>query len=246
MKIELGPLLSDARNAIGNLTKRIPKGVGPHETFQGGIIISRAVGGLYSRARMEPLNPNSIPQQAARATIRACTVAWQSSLTDLQRLAWNQAALSQKNNSAIKGSGTLAGFSLFCRLNAPLSRHAYSLLTDPPARLAPLYARSLSIVTNESAGPTLVIDLDPPPPANFIWQIFACPPQSPGRMSPWARPRLICAIEPADPLPVDITAPYTDAFGPPLTGTKLAVLASTLNTLDGSLSLRLRVASITT
>jgi hypothetical protein len=245
MKVEFGPIVSDARNAIGNLTKRFPRGSGPLETYQGGIVASRGIGGPYTKARVEPLNPKSPAQRDTRASIRAATLAWQTDLTDTQRLAWNFAALNHRSHAAIKGSGTICGFHLFCRLNCPLYRNSLPLLTSPPPHLAPLRADSLTILTNTSSPAALVVALSPAPPTGYLWQIFASPPQSPGRMYPWRSARLIAAIHHGDTLPADLTAAYTAAFGPPLAGTKLPVQASALNTIDGSLSLRLRTFSIT-
>ena len=244
-KVELGPIVSSARNAIGNLTRRIPRGIGPLETYQGGIVFSYGIGGPYSKARTEPLNPKSAAQRDTRATIRAATLAWQTSLTDQLRAAWNLAAHDQKNHQAIKGTGTICGFMYFCRLNAPLIRNALAILTSPPPRLTPLQPDSLLILTNTSSPPALLVSLAPAPPANYLWQIFASPPQSPGRMYPWRSPRLIATVQHGDTIPLDLTTAYTDAFGPPLAHTKLPLQASTLHSTDGALSLRIRTASIT-
>lgn len=55
----------------------------------GGTTFSRNRGGMYTRSRAVPTNPNTVRQQAQRSLFSAAVVAWSTLLTDQQRAAWN-------------------------------------------------------------------------------------------------------------------------------------------------------------
>lgn len=54
----------------------------------GGMTYSHNAGGMYTRGRTIPVNPNSQYQQGVRGALAALATAWTSELTDAQRLAW--------------------------------------------------------------------------------------------------------------------------------------------------------------
>lgn len=55
----------------------------------GGVTYSHNTGGMYTRARAIPTNPNTSQQQAMRNFMGQLTTRWQSTLTALQRTGWD-------------------------------------------------------------------------------------------------------------------------------------------------------------
>lgn len=67
---------------------RGPFGQGSASGKLGALVASRNRGGQYLRARVTPVNPGSIFQQAVRNALRTLVSLWQGSLTDVQRASW--------------------------------------------------------------------------------------------------------------------------------------------------------------
>lgn len=55
----------------------------------GGTTFAHNKGGMYTRARGVPTNPNTVRQQAQRSLFGAAVVAWSTLLSSAQRAAWN-------------------------------------------------------------------------------------------------------------------------------------------------------------
>ena len=58
----------------------------------GGITYSRNKGGMYTRTRAKPTNPNSIRQQASRAYLGNAVQQWATNLSELERNSWRNYA----------------------------------------------------------------------------------------------------------------------------------------------------------
>ncbi len=83
----------------------------------GGIVASHNAGGAYFKAATIPTNPNTIQQQAVRTIMSALTVAWNSTLSAAERLAWEVYAVNVKLTNRIGEQVNVSGLSMFIRSN---------------------------------------------------------------------------------------------------------------------------------
>lgn len=74
--------------------------------------------GNYVRARTKPVNPNSSRQQQVRASMAWLVEHWASTLTAVQRSAWNTYASNVAMLNRLGESMNLSGFNQFVRSNA--------------------------------------------------------------------------------------------------------------------------------
>lgn len=88
----------------------------------GGTTFSRNKGGLYTRARSVPVNPNSPAQIAARNAFSSLVNAWTEILTGTQRDAWDLYALNTPVTNVFGDSKTLTGQQMYIRSNQPRVR----------------------------------------------------------------------------------------------------------------------------
>jgi len=75
---------------------------------------SRNAHGPYVKARVTPINPNTVAQQAARANMRAAVLAWQV-LSDSDRNAYIVEARSRSTQNRIGLPTRLTGYNIFIR-----------------------------------------------------------------------------------------------------------------------------------
>lgn len=71
--------------------------------------------GAYQRRRTKPVNPNSTPQQNARASFRSAINAWTQELTTVQRNAWNTYAITVPWLNKAGQAMQLTGQNMFVR-----------------------------------------------------------------------------------------------------------------------------------
>lgn len=88
----------------------------------GGTTFSRNKGGLYTRARSVPVNPNSPAQISARNAFSSLVNAWTEILTPTQRDAWDLYALNTPVTNVFGDSKTLTGQQMYIRSNQPRVR----------------------------------------------------------------------------------------------------------------------------
>lgn len=81
---------------------------------------SRNKGGLYVKRAAHPTNPNSVLQQAARATLQSISAGW-ASLTEDQRDNWNQYAAANPRINRLGESFFATGHQWYVALNARLA-----------------------------------------------------------------------------------------------------------------------------
>lgn len=76
--------------------------------------------GAYIRARSVPVNPNTDRQVAVRNAVRALTIAWQITLTQVQRDAWNTYAANVGWQNKFGDAVNLTGLNHYVRSNTAL------------------------------------------------------------------------------------------------------------------------------
>lgn len=83
----------------------------------GGVTFSRNRFGQYKRVRAVPVNPNSSRQQGARNRFTALTELWSGTLTEAQRISWNDYAAAVPVTNRLGQSIFLTGFNHYVRSN---------------------------------------------------------------------------------------------------------------------------------
>lgn len=88
--------------------------------------------GNYSRARTKPVNPNTSGQQAVRAALAALTTRWSTTLTAVQRAAWNLYGSSVAMKNKLGETIYLTGFNHYIRSNLEYLRQFGATIDDGP------------------------------------------------------------------------------------------------------------------
>jgi hypothetical protein len=86
---------------------------------QGGIVWSHNRTGPYTRNRAIPVNPNTDRQVDVRNAIRSIAIAWGSTLTQVQRDAWDTYAANVSWVNRLGQTISLTGVNHFIRSNTP-------------------------------------------------------------------------------------------------------------------------------
>lgn len=98
----------------------------------GGLTYSHNRGGMYTRARSVPTNPNSSYQQIIRGFVAALTSAWQDTLTAAQRTAWDTYALNVLMKDRLGENRNIGGLAHYCRSNVPRLQAGLTRVDDGP------------------------------------------------------------------------------------------------------------------
>lgn len=98
----------------------------------GGQVHSRNRYGKYIRARVVPVNPNTALQVAVRAAMALLTARWSSTLTSVQRIAWNLYASSVLVQNKLGEQINLSGFNHYIRSNVILVISGNTIIDDGP------------------------------------------------------------------------------------------------------------------
>lgn len=98
----------------------------------GGVTYSHNRGGMYTRQRSIPTNPNSPQQQAVRAIFGSLSILWQSTLTSAQRSAWTDYAAVISWLNALGDGITLTGQQMYVRCNTPRIQAGLARVDDGP------------------------------------------------------------------------------------------------------------------
>jgi hypothetical protein len=85
----------------------------------GGVTAGHAKGGMYLRARSVPVNPASTYQQQVRAAVASLSQAWGTSLTPVQRAAWNAYGSNVSTTNSVGDTIFLSGQSWYIACNTP-------------------------------------------------------------------------------------------------------------------------------
>lgn len=98
----------------------------------GGTVWSHNSAGAYIRNRSVPVNPNTDRQVAVRNFVRGLAIAWNNTLTQIQRDAWNTYAANVTWINALGQSIHLTGLNHYIRSNTPRLLCALARLDAAP------------------------------------------------------------------------------------------------------------------
>ncbi len=184
--------------------------------------------GQISRALVIPGNPRTEAQLNRRQVLGTMAHNWRT-ITEAQRLAWNEAGKLVQSDSRLGQSGPLSGFQLYVKVNCNLQIVGEPAVTTPPAVPAfdPNVVQALEL-TNPSGVVAIKLTCTGSSDAfNLVW---ATPPKSAGqfRSSDYyylgELPEVVSGK-------ADITALYASKFGAPAAGQKVFVRSKQV--LDG-------------
>lgn len=189
----------------------------------GGIVASHNRGGAYFRLAVVPTNPNTLFQQAVRTAVAALTAAWQDTLTQPERDAWQVYADNVEVVNRIGEKVNISGIAHFIRSNvARLQNGLVSILAAPTrfnlgqfakgnANAASQAAQSIDIVF----GATIPVDPWISEAGSFMLA-YVSPPQNSGIKFYKGPYRLAGSLQ-GDPIPpvspFVVTAPFSITDG---------------------------------
>lgn len=185
----------------------------------GGTVWSRNAAGAYIRARSVPVNPNTDLQVAVRNAVRSITIAWQNTLTQPQRNAWNVYAANVTWTNKLGQQIKLSGLNHYVRSNTPLVQNGIARVDIAPFIFNLATAELDLSATASEATQDLTIDGDAA--AAWIgeagaWQFFSMGiPQNGGITffnGPWRQLSAVPGAGPP-PFPAVIAAVFPFAEG---------------------------------
>lgn len=171
----------------------------------GGTVFSHNRSGAYIRARSVPVNPNTARQVVVRNAARSISIAWQNTLTQAQRDAWNVYAANVTWTNKLGDAINLTGLNHYLRSNAPRVQSGIPRVDVAPV-IFNLATAELDLVVSASEA-TQIITIDGDPAAAWVgeadaWQFFSMGiPQNAGINFFGGPYRLLQAVPGAGPPP---------------------------------------------
>ena len=184
--------------------------------------------GQISRALAIPTNPRTEGQLNRRQVLGTMAHNWRT-ITEVQRLAWNEAGKVIRSDSRLGQSGPLSGFLLFVKVNCNLEIVGEPSVATPPA--VPLFESNVvKGIELTNPGGVVAINLTCSGTSQAFNLVWATPPKSAGRFRPQDYFYLgeLPAVVGGK---ADITALYTAKFGAPAAAQKVFVRSKQV--LDG-------------
>lgn len=191
----------------------------------GGIVFGAGQKGSFIQQKPIPRNPRSEPQAVLRAHMRLLGWRWAYWLIQTQRDDWNSWASTFDLTDPRFGVYHISGWGMFVKVNQTLKLVNAPLLDDHPADLACGSPNGASLVI-AGAPPTLEIHVTTDPAAIERVYLAAVRPISPGVVYTGKLARKVKTYGGGVAHPYDITAEYTDRFGPLQSGQAINVLVN--------------------
>ena len=178
---------------------------------------SRNAYGQYRRTRAIPVNPSSVPQAVARASLGARSAAYRA-LTDAQRAGWESLGLMLTRTDSLGQTYTLSGIQAYVSVNAVNVAAGNAVVADAPALTTP--ATLLTNVITLTAAALSIAYTATPLAAGVRLFSFASPQRSAGRNYE-SDYRLIAVSAAAAASPANIYAAYVARLGVPVVGNRI-------------------------
>jgi len=137
----------------------------------GGVVGANARGGVsYFRARIRPGNPRSPAQTVTRAILTALAAYWASTLTGVQRAAWE--AISPAESS---------GIDTFIKGNMQPRLAGQDVTADAPTSVSLASSPTATAVVVDASAHTIVVSI--PDTADTLMTVYISKGQSPSRLA---------------------------------------------------------------
>lgn len=234
-KIKFGMMMTDARGKLG------------------GQVFSKNRAGAYVRTKVTPVNPRTTHQQANRSLFGAISSAWRV-LSDPERASWSESVEQWQTTDIFGDIKNPSGKTLFQRLNQGLLANitGSSVMSVCPAPVEiPIVSDISSELTIDDLGNTwsvmwsheIVGTIDA---SNYVVQLRATPPMSPGRTYHKNLLRLVAVNELEDDT-FNILASYEERFGRlPRANEKVYIEVRVVSILTGQIGVPYSVLTSTT
>lgn len=217
-KIMFGAIATDARGKIA------------------GVVYSKNASGAYIRQKVSPTQSLTARRGVVRARLGGLAQYFSGTLTTTQVAAWNSFAKNNPVTDVFGRTMTLSGIQTFCRLNATILNVGGTQIDDPPANLA-ITALETITLTSDASTPTLSLAFTATPlGTNTMLNVMASQQLPSGRTFTKPFLRWIYASAAAGTSPVNILTAYTTKFGALVAGTKIGLIANTVDSTTGAAS----------
>ena len=195
-----------------------------------GSVMSKNRAGAYVRTKVTPVNPNTLSQQQARASLTDRSQSWRG-LTQAQRDAWNAAVQDFQRTDIFGDLRVPTGKNLYTLLNINLLNAGQSAISVPPSPAA-VPAIFNTGVTISVGAPTYEVAYGGAG-ASVRVLVWATAAQSPGKNFVKSEYRLIGDFAGNAASPYDFEADYLAKFGAPAVGSKVFVGLQPVNIATG-------------
>ncbi len=227
-KITFGPIVAEARNKCGD------------------IVYTRNRGGAVARVRVMTGVRHTALQTAERAAFKAAFQRWWQVLTQEQRTNWNAFADAADPLPKPIGKNHRSGQNWYVSCNATTIYWLGTFVDTPPPDLRSPNLDTLAMACDLTAS-TFVVDVSPvPAPADQYINLWATKPLSPG-ITNWGKYlRRLSIFDNTAIFPTDIWAAYAARFGPIATGSRIGLMAQTMDATKGILGPKIIASAIVT
>jgi len=201
----------------------------------GGSTASHNRYGTYFRTRAVPTNPNTSAQQNVRSRLATFSALWQT-LTESQRLAWNNYAEENPIIDALGAAQVLTGQAAYVGINTRLSQATDTPLTVPPLTAPPSGLLTLSGTWDIGSGTFTLVYTATPLGANDRLWVRAAVVNSPGIKYVKNRLRTVVISAKAQATGLDTQTDIEAVFGGLQVDQVVHVWASVFGSTTGLLS----------
>ena len=192
----------------------------PQSGKRGVTVSQNGAFGQISRALVIPGNPRTEGQLNRRQVLGTFAHNWRT-ITEAQRLAWNEAGKAVQSGTRLGQSGPLSGFQLFVKVNCSLQIVGEPAVDTPPAIPAfdPNVVQGLELT---NPGGVVAIKLTCSGTSDAFNLVWGTPPKSAGQFRPkdyyylGELPEVVTGK-------ADLTALYNAKFGAPVAGERIFV-----------------------
>ena len=202
--------------------------------------------GISFRAVSVKAQVASPDRTRVRGYLKTSAAAWNATLTQPQRAAWNAAALAGDFRMNRRPRGRLSGWQWFHRANLTLLNIGKPILAAPVQISAPNPVTSFSIDTLDATSQTIKLAITGASGAHTHLIIYATGNREIDQLADQRWIRQVAVIPPGWTSPVDISADWTTKFGTLNGSVRVAFAVATADDRDGQLSARQYTAGIST
>jgi len=198
-----------------------------------GTVFSKNRGGAYARTKVTPSNPQTSFQSTVRQRLAGLAAQFRA-LTASQILSWNVAVNDFPVSNIFGNTIHLTGLQLYVRLNANLEGIGAAQISDPPL---PVGFSFLDPEINTLSNVALTLDLTAATVDEY-YLIEATPSVSPGKFFVKNLYRVIGNVQGTGAAIVanNQFANYSAKFGAPVTGQRVSLRVSLVNSVTGQKS----------
>lgn len=203
----------------------------------GGTIFSNNKGGNYAKNYNTPTNPQTVKQQAVRATFSTLATAW-GGLTQAQRDAWITQAATIEFINSVGDPYYLSGNGLFQKSNQTMLSAGQAVLEDCPGQFKVPDSPAIFTIAGSEGGASLTITSDDATvPAGYMFLIDGSPQSGAGRTNNNSVFKRLGAFDSAANFDAEnVHNIYGTVFGADLEGQRIELRVQSMDKENGFVS----------